>query len=83
MLMDFDDLLVETYEILKTSERARNKYSSIYRHVLIDEYQDTNPLQLELMKLLMNGKKDSSFFVVGDDLQNIFSFAGKLSFKYP
>jgi DNA helicase-2/ATP-dependent DNA helicase PcrA len=76
MLMDFDDLLVETYEIFKTSERARNKYSSIYRHVLIDEYQDTNPLQLELMKLLLNDKKDSSFFVVGDDWQNIFGFAG-------
>src|ERR1700748_3717282 len=50
--MDFDDLLLETVRLLKTSKETREKYQKRYRYLLIDEYQDTNRPQYELMRLL-------------------------------
>ena len=50
--MDFDDLLLETVRLLKTSAETRDKYQRRYRYLLIDEYQDTNRPQYELMRLL-------------------------------
>ncbi len=77
MLMDFDDLLVDTYRLLKDNEEAREKYQSTFKHILIDEFQDTNPVQLEIVKLLIDDKSNgSSFFVVGDDWQSIYAFTG-------
>ncbi|MFZ4437661.1 MAG: ATP-dependent helicase [Syntrophales bacterium] len=76
-LMDFDDLLVESYRILKDRPEIRSKYSGRYLHLLVDEYQDTNPIQLEILKLLMDGANgDSSFWICGDDWQSIYSFTG-------
>ena len=77
-LLDFDDLLIETYTLLTSNDNVRNKYSDRYQHLLVDEFQDTNPVQLEIIKSIIdesnhNGK---SFWCAGDDWQSIFSFAG-------
>jgi DNA helicase-2/ATP-dependent DNA helicase PcrA len=76
MLMDFDDLLYETYQLLYTNEDIRNKYQQTYRHVLIDEFQDTNPAQMEIVKLLRGDNLETSLFVLGDDWQSIYAFTG-------
>lgn len=74
MLLDFEDLLIQSYTILKEDKKIRGKYHEMFNSILVDEWQDTNPVQLEILKLLI--KKDSSFFVVGDDHQSIYGFAG-------
>ena len=71
MLMDFDDLLVNAYQLLKSDDQVRQKYREIFRHLLVDEFQDTNPIQMEILTLLLpsdNGN-DSSFWICGDDAQ--------------
>jgi DNA helicase-2/ATP-dependent DNA helicase PcrA len=77
-LLDFDDLLVETYHLLTDDKNIREKYSERYHHVLIDEFQDTNPVQLEIIKLIVDHKNsgDKSYWITGDDWQSIYSFAG-------
>ena len=77
-LLDFDDLLLETYLLLTADENVRNRYGDRYRHLLVDEMQDTNPVQMEILKCLIdeNGDSDKSFWCAGDDWQSIFSFAG-------
>ena len=77
MMLDFDDLLTETHKLLTENEAVREKYRLIYPHVLVDEWQDTNPVQLEIVKLLLgDNTDDSSLFVVGDDWQSIYAFTG-------
>ncbi len=76
MLKDFDDLLIDTYELLKNDRDVRIKYREIFKHLLVDEYQDTNPIQLEIIKLLIGEGDGTSYFIVGDDHQAIFSFTG-------
>ena len=77
-LYDFDDLLLETYLLLSTNENIRDKYADRYQHLLVDEFQDTNPVQLEIIKCLIDENDNSvkSLWIVGDDWQSIFSFAG-------
>ena len=77
-LLDFDDLLVETYNLLSTDDSVRGKYSERYQHVLIDEFQDTNPVQLEIIKLIVDHENsaEKSYWITGDDWQSIYSFAG-------
>ncbi len=77
-LLDFDDLLLETYFLLNTNDAIRDKYASRYHHVLIDEFQDTNPVQLEIIKLIVDQdhNEGKSYWVAGDDWQSIYSFAG-------
>ena len=78
LLLDFDDLLVETCQLLKKKPKVRKKYQGTWNHILVDEFQDTNPAQMEILQLLVgdpNGKK-SSFWICGDDWQAIYSFAG-------
>ncbi len=76
-LLDFDDLLVESYRLLNDYEEIREKYRGTFRHLLVDEYQDTNPLQNAIFRILVdNTGNGSSFFVVGDDYQSIYGFTG-------
>jgi len=76
-LLDFDDLLVESFRLLNENDDVREKYRGTFRHLLVDEYQDTNPLQNEIFKILVdNNSNGSSFFVVGDDYQSIYGFTG-------
>lgn len=72
--MDFDDLLIKMYELLKHFPEALSKYQRKFRYILIDEYQDTNPAQYEIIKLL--GAMHENVCVVGDDAQSIYSFRG-------
>ena len=74
-LYDFDDLLIRAYRLLHENPSIREKYTERYLHLLIDEYQDTNPLQLEILKTLIEGSNNgSSFWVCGDDWQSIYGF---------
>jgi DNA helicase-2/ATP-dependent DNA helicase PcrA len=72
--LDFDDLLLETVRLLKTSAETRERYNRRYKYILIDEYQDTNRPQYELMKLLAGS--DKNVCVVGDEDQSIYSWRG-------
>jgi DNA helicase II / ATP-dependent DNA helicase PcrA len=72
--MDFDDLLLKFYELLKNVPEALARYQHKFRYILIDEYQDTNPAQYEVIKLL--GAMHENVCVVGDDAQSIYSFRG-------
>jgi len=72
--MDFDDLLLKFYELLKTNPESLSKYQRKFKYILIDEYQDTNPAQYEIIKLL--GAMHENVCVVGDDAQSIYSFRG-------
>jgi DNA helicase-2/ATP-dependent DNA helicase PcrA len=72
--MDFDDLLLKFYELLKHFPDALHKYQHKFKYILIDEYQDTNPAQYEIIKLL--GAAHENVCVVGDDAQSIYSFRG-------
>lgn len=72
--MDFDDLLLKFYELLKTVPESLAKYQRKFKYILIDEYQDTNPAQYEIIKLL--GAMHENVCVVGDDAQSIYSFRG-------
>ncbi|HNP21045.1 MAG TPA: 3'-5' exonuclease [Panacibacter sp.] len=72
--MDFDDLLFNMYKLLTLFPEALIKYQSKFRYILIDEYQDTNPAQYEIIKLL--AAQHENICVVGDDAQSIYSFRG-------
>jgi DNA helicase-2/ATP-dependent DNA helicase PcrA len=72
--MDFDDLLIKFYEVLKHFPEALHKYQHKFKYIMIDEYQDTNPAQYEIIKLL--GAAHENVCVVGDDAQSIYSFRG-------
>ncbi|HVT84815.1 MAG TPA: UvrD-helicase domain-containing protein [Chitinophagaceae bacterium] len=72
--MDFDDLLFNMYKLLKEHPEALVKYQTKFRYILIDEYQDTNPAQYEIIKLL--AAQHENICVVGDDAQSIYSFRG-------
>ncbi|MBS1754309.1 MAG: UvrD-helicase domain-containing protein [Ferruginibacter sp.] len=72
--MDFDDLLLKMYILLKNFPEALSKYQRKFKYILIDEYQDTNPAQYEIIKLL--GAMHENVCVVGDDAQSIYSFRG-------
>lgn len=72
--MDFDDLLYQMYRLLKEHPEALMRYQTKFRYILIDEYQDTNPAQYEIIKLL--GAQHENICVVGDDAQSIYSFRG-------
>ncbi len=71
--LDFDDLLLETVRLLKSSAEVRERYNRRYKYLLIDEYQDTNRPQYELMKLLGS---HGNVCVVGDEDQSIYSWRG-------
>ncbi len=72
--MDFDDLLLETVRLFRSSTEVRERYNRRFRYVMIDEYQDTNRPQYELMKLLAGSEKNVC--VVGDEDQSIYSWRG-------
>ncbi|MGZ5246614.1 MAG: ATP-dependent helicase [Flavitalea sp.] len=72
--MDFDDLLLKFYLLLTTVPEALSKFQHKFKYILIDEYQDTNPAQYEIIKLL--GAMHENVCVVGDDAQSIYSFRG-------
>ncbi|HTA06320.1 MAG TPA: UvrD-helicase domain-containing protein, partial [Solirubrobacteraceae bacterium] len=87
--MDFDDLLFRTVNLLELFEDVRTRYQTAFRHVLVDEYQDTNYAQYRMLQLLVGGGREEpargnrlsipghrNLAVVGDDSQSIYSFRG-------
>jgi DNA helicase-2/ATP-dependent DNA helicase PcrA len=87
--MDFDDLLFRTVNLLELFEEVRTRYAQSFKHVLVDEYQDTNHAQYRLLQLLVGGGRAKptrgervnipghrNLAVVGDDSQSIYSFRG-------
>ena len=87
--MDFDDLLFRTVNLLELFEEVRERYQSAFRHVLVDEYQDTNYAQYRMLQLLVGGGREDpargrrlsipghrNLAVVGDDSQSIYGFRG-------
>jgi DNA helicase-2/ATP-dependent DNA helicase PcrA len=72
--MDFDDLLIRTNQLLTEHAEVAELYREQFRHVLVDEYQDTNLVQSDLVHLL--GSKHGNVMVVGDDAQSIYSWRG-------
>ncbi len=72
--LDFEDLLSKTADMLAENAEVRAKWQKKFRHILIDEYQDTNAIQYRLIKLLVN--EERNICVVGDDWQSIYSWRG-------
>ncbi len=72
--LDFDDLLLETVRLLRQSDAVRQKWRSQFKHILIDEYQDTNAAQYAIVKSLVGEQRN--ICVVGDDWQSIYSWRG-------
>ena len=73
-MVDFAELLLRTFELLSRNEILREHYRSRFRHILVDEFQDTNRLQYRWLKLLAGPK--NLMFAVGDDDQSIYRFRG-------
>lgn len=74
---DFADLQSKTYLLLQDHKEMREKYGRMYTHVLIDEYQDTSPIQQEILEKLEEGSdRAASLFMVGDARQSIYRFRG-------
>jgi DNA helicase-2/ATP-dependent DNA helicase PcrA len=73
-VVDFAELLLRTFELLSRNEILREHYRSRFRHILVDEFQDTNRLQYRWLKLLAGPK--NIMFAVGDDDQSIYRFRG-------
>jgi len=72
--LDFDDLLLETVRLLRDHPEVCKKWQSQFKHILIDEYQDTNAAQYAIVKSLVN--ENRNICVVGDDWQSIYSWRG-------
>ena len=72
--IDFDDMLIKTYELLKNNKAALDRVRSVYRYILVDEFQDINKVQFEALKLIAN--PSNNIFVVGDEDQSIYGFRG-------
>jgi DNA helicase II / ATP-dependent DNA helicase PcrA len=73
-VLDYDDLLFRLAELLSCHENVRRRLSDTYRYILIDEYQDTNVIQAELVRLL--AATHHNVMAVGDDAQSVYSFRG-------
>jgi DNA helicase II / ATP-dependent DNA helicase PcrA len=76
-VVDFAELLLRSYDLLAKNETLREHYRARFRHVLVDEFQDTNRLQYKWLKLLTG--QGSAIFAVGDDDQSIYAFRGASS----
>ena len=72
--IDFDDMLLRTYYLLKNNSKALETVRSVYRYILVDEFQDINKVQFEVLKLISNPL--NNIFVVGDEDQSIYGFRG-------
>lgn len=72
--VDFDDLVLKPMKLLKSNESTRKYWQKRFKHILVDEYQDTNDTQYEFLKLLIGMRENFTF--VGDDDQSIYSWRG-------
>ena len=75
--VDFADLILKTYELLNRHQNILSYYVKRFKHIMVDEFQDTNLLQFKLLKILNNNT--GSMYAVGDDDQSIYGWRGALS----
>ena len=75
--VDFADLILKTYELFRNHQNILEYYTRRFKHIMVDEFQDTNLLQFKLLKLLNNNT--GSLYAVGDDDQSIYGWRGALS----
>jgi DNA helicase-2/ATP-dependent DNA helicase PcrA len=79
-VVDFGELMLRSYEVLRDNAPVREHYQRRFRHVLVDEFQDTNKLQYAWLKMLcplpQDGHSTNALFAVGDDDQSIYAFRG-------
>ncbi len=73
-LMDYDDLLVNLKKVLQENQHVRQEISARFRYIMVDEYQDTNAIQAEIVRLM--AVTHNNVMAVGDDSQSIYSFRG-------
>jgi len=73
-LMDYDDLLVNLKQVLKENAQVRQEVSQRFQYIMVDEYQDTNAIQAEIVRLIAS--THNNVMAVGDDSQSIYSFRG-------
>ena len=73
-ILDYDDLLLYLKFLLQDNENIKHKLSNTYKYIMVDEYQDTNTLQADIIKLLSSSH--NNIMAVGDDAQSIYSFRG-------
>lgn len=73
-LVDFSELLLRAYELIRNNEVLQQRYQQRFQHILVDEFQDTNSIQYEWLTLL--AAKHKNLFVVGDDDQSIYGWRG-------
>jgi DNA helicase II / ATP-dependent DNA helicase PcrA len=73
-VVDFSELLLRCYDLLSRNQSLREHYQERFKHILVDEFQDTNPLQYRWLKLLAG--ESNALFAVGDDDQSIYAFRG-------
>lgn len=72
-VMDYDDLLTKFVSLLENNTEIAEKYNNQFKHILVDEYQDTNPIQMRMIELMA---RDHQIFAVGDDAQCIYTWRG-------
>ena len=73
-MVDFAGLLVKSYELLKNNQSLLDQYQTKFRHILVDEFQDTNRIQYQFIKILYS--QSNHIFCVGDDDQSIYGWRG-------
>ncbi len=74
-LLDNDDILIETWKLLRINSKLCKTISQTYRHILVDEFQDTDGIQMDILRMIA-GNSSASLFTVGDSKQSIFRFRG-------
>ena len=72
--LDFDDMVLHCYQLFKAKPDILKKWQEVYKYILIDEFQDINPMQYEVIKML--AQPENNLFIVGDDDQSIYGFRG-------
>ncbi|MCK5817096.1 MAG: UvrD-helicase domain-containing protein, partial [Candidatus Marinimicrobia bacterium] len=73
-LLDFSDVIILTHKLLSEHKDVRTILGQRYRHIMLDEFQDTNPLRWEIIKIILDAGKDIKLFIVGDRKQSIYRF---------
>ncbi|EPZ60963.1 uvrD/REP helicase N-terminal domain protein [[Clostridium] sordellii ATCC 9714] len=78
--IDFDDMLIKTYNLLKQNKQILDRVRSVYRYILVDEFQDINKVQFEVIKLIAS--PNNNIFVVGDEDQSNMGSEGLGQISY-
>ena len=74
--VDFDDILVHAYKMFQHDPEIAQEFADVWKHVNLDEYQDTNGVQAKIIDTVMQHQKEKNLFVVGDEKQSIYAFRG-------